>query len=267
MAPALEALEAEGGIGHHPRQRLVVDRIAGGEPGAGRREPRREVGFADRPGRQVAEPGPRGEVHRVERQAPPAPQVGRAPELARDRDLWRVVCLRAQVLRHRQRLRVGSVPSPAALEHEHPPPAARQVEREHEPDRPGADHPDLGVEAGNRLEAQPVRNHQVPHPLLDATCSLRAGRRPSAGGWGPGPAAMLMTQRSPAFAQAGRPVRSHRPGARPQPGQTTQPTDNPSRLPKQAVLTHDSLSVFCSPASPNRPAENERQAKPSRLKL
>ena len=114
VAPALEALEAEGRVGRDPGQRLGEHRVAGGEQGAGRPEPGLELGGPDRPGRQApgrpASQGRAREVDRVERQAAPAPEVRGAAEPPGDGDLRRMVGRGIEVLGLRQRLRRGAAP-------------------------------------------------------------------------------------------------------------------------------------------------------------
>ena len=166
--PAFEALEAEGPVrAHHrpdPGQRLGEDRIARVEEAAGLPEPGREGLRPDRPGGQgravlSPEPRPRRMVDGIEGQAAPAPEIRCAPEPPRHRGLRGVVVFRQQVLGLRQGPGRGGGRVPAALQHQHPDPPARQPQCQGEPDRTRPHHRHRRPEGREALEIRTFRDH------------------------------------------------------------------------------------------------------------
>ena len=94
------------------------------------------------------------EVDRVERHAPTSPDVRGAPHLAarRQREL-NVVWIRARRIAEALRLRIEA--RAAALEQSHALACSRQLQADHDPRRPGADHRHVGPDALSHRSASP----------------------------------------------------------------------------------------------------------------
>ena len=132
----------------------------------GARVVRIEARAADRPA-AVRHPGADLEVERVERPAAALPVVGRAAEEAQPADV-EVVVGAADVGALVERLGRAVELEAAALEQQHPMAGVDEAERDRDPGRARADHAQVALEQGARLDLARIDQHGAAQPALSA---------------------------------------------------------------------------------------------------